>query len=569
MRHAVPSFSRVVTFGVVPALLATALAAAAPAQSTGGAASAGFRFLHPAATTRIADPKLEGGGCQIQYLLDPGPQPYDVKVAVLQNGNHVATVFHGTERGSPIPKAHLWDGRDASGKWLDPGSYTIRVTAKGAVTRRVEYPLDLVRLGLVNIAADPTNGTNEWQTVYFMKSGLVRYYATPATGEWVSIAEKGEISDLDRDDASPRPAPAVWNPTDEPALEPNSSGGFKYEDDTFNYPLCYLAGAQPQFTATLGATCTSVAGTQIGCNYPVAGFELRLVAHDESGDWSSANNSSLAPGGIVSFLGPALTNVATRTDRHLDWHWQYRATGAAGWSDVPGRFRTEHRFFTILHAPYFVSGASGTQYSGPWVEVLDYIATWQAQFGITPDSDERVVELLIKGFNGQPTLTHAIENVVYDCPSNGGDGGATHYYDFGRLQVNLSHLLDAHSDGIYVNCSDCASSTSVMLGMLGINGVQMEHLGSMQLRAIWGIGCKDYTTDLWGNGNSGFSYHHIITRDAGVHISDACLWIDEDGDPDHKPGTPGFNCDRDWSSYESLLAKGSIQWNLDVLPKIK
>jgi hypothetical protein len=108
--------------------------------------------------------------------------------------------------------------------------------------------------------------------------------------------------------------------------------------------------------------------------------------------------------------------------------------------------------------------------------------------------------------------------------------------------------------------------------MLGIQNVQMERLGSMVLRAIWGIGTPDYTLDLWNNGGGsghGFSYHHIITRDAGVDISDACLWVDEDGHPNRLPGTPGFNNDRDWNNYESLLAKASVTWSLDVTPKLK
>ena len=61
---------------------------------------------------------------------------------------------------------------------------------------------------------------------------------------------------------------------------------------------------------------------------------------------------------------------------------------------------------------------------------------------------------------------------------------------------------------------------------------------------------------------------HIITRDAGTDISDACLWVDEDGDPNSLPGTPGYNNDRDWNGYEKLLAHGNVQWNLDILPKI-
>src|SRR5262249_14228691 len=107
-------------------------------------------------------------------------------------------------------------------------------------------------------------------------------------------------------------------------------------------------------------------------------------------------------------------------------------------------------------------------------------------------------------------------------------------------------------------------------------GVQDEHmlrLGHMDLRAIWGIGTPGYTVDLWGNGHSEFSYHHIITRDGGDVVSDSCLWVDEDGDPDHLPGTPGFNADRPWNDngkgYEELAAKGNVTKSVDPLPKLK
>lgn len=549
----------------------------ASAQSLGpppgnGSSGHGMNFLQAADTSRIADPKLDGGGCMVRYRLEPVGGAYDVTITALSSGQPVATVFQGKEFGSKFVKQHLWDGKDTSGKWVDLGSYTIRVEATMGRTLHVDFTVDLVRLGLTTISADSSSGTNEWQIVYFMKNGVQRFYATPATGEWKSIAVTGDLADLDLNDGTPRPAPPVHTKTDEPVLEQMPLGGYRYAIDSFNYPVCYLAGAKPQFTVTLGASCIDSSGASVGCNYPVAGFDMRVVASDESGKWTVQPNSApITPGGTETLQGPALTTDITRTDHNVAWSFQYRATGATGaWTMIPGSFTTERWLYTTYGAPYWAPGASGVQYSGPWEEILDYMYNWQEPFGITPVDDATVVELLIKGFNGQPTLDHAIEGVEYDCPANGGDGGATHYFD--GVSVRLSHLLNSHADGIFVNCTDCASNTSTILGMLGIQNVQMDRLGSMTLRAIWGIGCTDYTLDLWNNGGGGghgFSYHHIITRDAGVDISDACLWVDEDGDPNHLPGTPGFNHDRDWGGYEALLAHGHVNWNLDILPKIK
>jgi hypothetical protein len=554
--------------------LSAVLVGALAVPSALGQAAGSFLHDYPT-TTRIADPKLEHGGVRVDYRLDAGPASYIVTIEAWQNGHKVSDVWRGMEKGQLLPLSHFWGGVDANGNYVDPGRYQIRVEAMlatGGRTERVHYPVDVVRLGLINIAAESSSGTNEWQTVYYLKNGLIRFYATPSTSEWVSKAFGSEISDLDNDDGTPRAAPTTWPGVAEPKIYQTGTGTWKYDTTSHDYPLCYLAGAQPQLTVTFGATCTDQSGAQIGVNYPVAGFDLRCIANDEAGGWTSSNNVNVAPGAQATFLGPALTTDATRNDRHVRWRWQYRATGTTSWIAIPGAFTTEHQIHTIIGAPFWPAGATGTQYAGPWVEVLDYMHTWQEQFGIVPSDDAHVVELLIKGYNGQPTLDHAIENVCYDCPGNGGDGGATHYFDFGTGTMDLTSLLNGHTNGIFVNCSDTAAGTSSMLEMLGIQNVQMEMLGSMTLRAIWGIGSDDYTLDLWGNGGGGghgFSYHHIITRDAGVNISDACLWVDDDGHPNRLPGTPGFNNDRDWNNYESLLAKANVTWQLDVTPKLK
>ncbi len=534
-------------------------------------------FLNAAGATRIVDFELEGAAAEVSYGLLPSSGPYFVTITVIDVGSlqTIATIFQGYERGAKSRRVHRWDGRDTWGSLVPPAPYTIRVEAQDVTTftRRIDYDLDVVRLGIVSIAAESSapTGANEWQTVYFRKNGAYAFYATPATGEYVSKAEIGDVSDLDLDDGAPRPPPAVHEKVDEPALEFPPSGPAIYEDDSFNYPLCYLAGAAPRFTVTFGASCTLDNGFPSGCNYPVAGFEIRAVASDEAGAWTTTA-TSIAPGSTQTLDGPALTLLATKSERHVDWSFEQRAVGAATWSAIPGKFTTTHRIFTILDQPYWATGASGTQYAGPWVEVLDDLDRFATALGVTCDSSDRVVEAFIKGYFGQNgSLTTAIEDVHYDCPSEGGDGGATHYFDWGGWRSRLTRLLNAHANGKFVNCTDCAGSTSAMLSMLGVSGYQMDHLGSMTLNAIWGIGTADYTLDLWSNGGGaghGFSYHHIITRDGGTTISDACLWVDEDGNPAALPGTPGYNNDRDWNNYESMLATGNVTWYTEPLPKI-
>ena len=550
---------------------ATALAQVVPPPPPGGGGpgTGGVQFLVAAPTTRMCDPKLEGGGAEVQYALAPSANPYVVQVTVIDgNGATVATVFSGKRRGSATQlHRHFWDGRNTAGLPTDPGLYTLRVEATDytGAKRVLDYELDVVRIGFTTITAESTLPNNEWQTVYFMKNGNYAFYATPSTGEWLSRADTGDLSNLDRNDGTARPAPAIHTTTDEPALELNLSGAKVYENDWHNYPLAYRAGAIPQFTLKLGSNCIRNDGSVGACRFPVAGYDLRIVGQDGQGAWTTSA-TTLAPNGTVTLVGGAVSSNATRIDRKISWTYEYRPTGSTNWIRMPGRFQSEHRIYTILDQPYWATGGTGTQYSGPWVEVLDYLDQYKTEFGLTLSTQEKVVEALIKGYFGQQgNLLTAIEDVAYDCPSEGGDGGATHYGGTGT--VHLSSLLNAHDLGQYVNCTDCATTTAVMLSMLGVPNVKLDQLGSMQLRAIWGIGTDDYTLDLWW-GSHGFSYHHVITRDGGVEISDACLCVDEDGNPDTLPGTPGFNHDRDWNNYEALLAKGNVTWFTQKLPKV-
>ena len=296
----------------------------------------------------------------------------------------------------------------------------------------------------------------------------------------------------------------------------------------------------------------------------------RSAASDAAGTWTTTA-VDFQPGNAYEFTGPPLAADLGREDRTVVWSWQYRSVGATDWNDILGTASTEHRFYTNIGAPYWASGASGLQYTGPWVEVAEYVHLWADALNIPTADEAGVVEALIHGFFGQEgSITTAIEGVKYDTWTLGGDSGASHYFQWSSDRIRLSRLLHNHALGVYVNCSDVASSTSVMLGMLGVQNVRMVYLGNMYLRAIWGIGAPDYTLDLWG-GSHGFSYHHIITRDGGTHVSDACMWLDEDGAPNSLPGTPGYNCDRLWSGtggYNDLSASNNVSKSLDPLPTI-
>jgi hypothetical protein len=114
-------------------------------------------------------------------------------------------------------------------------------------------------------------------------------------------------------------------------------------------------------------------------------------------------------------------------------------------------------------------------------------------------------------------------------------------------------------------------ATTTMLAMMGVDGMRPVRLGGMTLKAIWGIGAPDYTTSLWG-GSHGFSYHHIVTDDGAVTVSDTCMQLDEDGDPGSTPGIPGWNHHRVWDGpggYDDLSSYNHTSRTLEDLPGVQ
>jgi hypothetical protein len=514
----------------------------------------------------IADPKLADGEVDFDFTL-PSTGTYRVTVNIVQGSAPSRLVRHLSSNSYSASGQVIqgeWDGMDMSGRYVEPGEYRIQITADGPTPSRLNYPIHIVRLGISEleaVSAAPVN--NEWQMVYFLKGNGYAYYVTPSMAEYSNLADAGELADLDLNNGLPRPSVALHTATDEPVMN-----GGEYEEFRFNYPLCYTKNATPAFEVKLGESCTSGNGVAGGVGYPVAGYEMRLVAADTQGVWTSADG--IEPGVPVTIGGPALGDGVGREDRDMYWGFRYRKIGGSGqWHEVPGHIQTQHRYYTVHDEANWAVGASGVRYSGPWVEVVDYMHQWAEGLSLDTSTDAGVVKTLIRGFFGQDgTIPTAIEGVVYDTYTYGGDGGASHYYNWSSSTIRLRKLFNGHDLGKYVNCSDVSASTSGMLAMLGVDDMRMFHIGNMNLNAIWGIGTNDYTMNLWGSGHS-FSYHHIITRDAGIHVSDSCMWLDEDGDPRHLPGTPGQSHDRPWSGvggYNDLSCTNNPGTYVDPLP---
>jgi len=514
--------------------------------------------------TRIADPKLDGGGAEATFHLAPAGAQLSARADVYGASGLVKTVWTGALSGTDAPTTVAWDGTDASGNFVDTGDYMLRVGANGGAGPVMNLPVSVVRIGVTEIEfQDSGTADNEWQMVYFKKNtqdGV--FFATPAIHEYVNVKSGLEVSDLDLNDGTPRPAVAAHTATDEPVMD-----GFNYATDRYNYPVAYVAGSATRLEVTLGDGGTSASGAAMPSGYPVAGFDLRLVADFPVGtDFASG---PITPGAAIAFDGPPTPRAVGRSQIDVSWRFEYAPSGSGAWSPVLGSSDTSHRLYTLLDAPKFKAGASGTQYVGPWVEVAENFASWGDQIGVDTSTSDGVVETFVKGFFGQNSgIPTAIEGVKYDTTVLGGDGGANHYFSAGSKNMDLSALLNAHAKGQFVNCSDCMGATTTGLSMLGVANIRPIRLGPMTLKAIWGIGSPAYTTTLWGFAHS-FSYHHIVTRTNGIDVIDTCMQLDEDGTPGSIPGLPGWNVDRPWDGpdgYNFLSASNDVSKSLEQLP---
>lgn len=514
--------------------------------------------------TRIADPKLPGGGARFGLHVEGSHSPVMASMEVLQAGVVVAKPWTGFLTDNSI-QLISWDGLDELGNRCSTGSYTVQISTPGQPT--LDLPLDIVRLGVSEIEAQSSAaGNDEFPMVYFRKGSTYAYYSTPAIHEYANLAPVGEVSDLDQDSGEPRPVVAVHLDTDSPVLD-----GANYETDTFNYPLAYTMGAAPVLELTIGSGGTAADGSFMAPGYPVPGFDLRCVLSTQG---ASVASGPITPGGTATLSLPSLPSEVGRTDAVIVASWQCAPTGTSQWSDVPGGLSIPLRFYTLLGPPVWAAGAANeTRYAGPWVEVAEYVSTWKDVLAMPTYGQRKLTALFVRGFFGQiGGLSKPIEELLYDCPPLGGDGGNTHYFNSGKWEMDLSRLLNNHAKGVYVNCTDTMGATTTMLSMMGATGVRPVRLGSMSLKAIWGIGAPEYTTNLWGGGSHGFSYHHIVTDANSLTVSDTCMQLDEDGAPGSTPGIPGWNSHRNWKDpvigYNALSSYNNTNKSLQALPGI-
>jgi len=209
----------------------------------------------------------------------------------------------------------------------------------------------------------------------------------------------------------------------------------------------------------------------------------------------------------------------------LHWRWEYRFGPHHHWHYFD---TTRHRMYVLLDVPtgpwqQTPYNAGNTQL--PWTDVFDYACHWAS--GAT--SRDMAAALITQHVYA---LGPAI--VTYDCP-----GGGSSHYSAGNFDCSafLDRLHGGIGNGIYVNCSDCATFVSSFANAVGCDLWQsrMGNFFSFNLNELLAIGSNVWQTACgWGS----FSYHEVAWEGActaNEDVYDACLRVDGDSDPTTAP----------------------------------
>ncbi|HEX6508011.1 MAG TPA: hypothetical protein VF221_10295 [Chloroflexota bacterium] len=207
------------------------------------------------------------------------------------------------------------------------------------------------------------------------------------------------------------------------------------------------------------------------------------------------------------------------------WQWEYRI-GKGPWKPFQ---TTRHRIYSLVETPK--TPWQQTPYDPgnvqlPWTEVMDHACAWAV---LATTTDVAAAGVTRGVFELGPAI------VTYDCPG----GGSSHYADPGfNCTAFLDRLRGGIGNGIYVNCTDCATIMSSFANVLGCDLWQSRMGYSFDLNEILAIGSAVWQTACgWGS----FSYHEVAWKGActaGDAIFDACLEVDGDADPTSAPHTP-------------------------------
>jgi hypothetical protein len=279
----------------------------------------------------------------------------------------------------------------------------------------------------------------------------------------------------------------------------------------------------------------------------VAPTQVKFNAKGDSG-WVTMNLTGHLAGGVR--VG------------NITWQWQARLKASDPWKDFA---QTRHRIYVVVdipELPWMQTPYDPTNKNLPWSDVLDYSCAW-AHASTTLDQAAGLVTEHVYAL-GPGTVT-------YDCPG----GGGSHYTVAGNFNCTafLDRLHGGPGNGIYVNCTDCATFVATFSNILGDDLWESRMGYNFGLNPMLGIG-----SSVWQPccGWPGFYYHEVAWEGGCTQsddIFDACLEVNGGPDPAQPPYVPLLPKDMLFGapgqSYRYRLATAASQNNCNPDPSTR
>jgi hypothetical protein len=501
--------------------------AAAPVAATGPSpAAVGTNGV--TLSSAVLDPKLTDVSWSVTTR-SAGSRSYTAAVSIYQGSQRVVSLAGGTRQpGRTYTDA--WDGRDASGDFVAPGTYSVRFEADGV---RSETELYVVRLGARSLEfvgrervslAFHRGSSSGWGSSALPVDSL--------GAAWTLNLSAHSAGCLDASTDVPLSGPAPWAGLDRPPT--TSSGSARQRGRSL--PVAYLGGGTLRVRLRLGASASS-GGSEVSCGYPISGRPLRAVTSLGAGTLDAS--SEIQPDGHVTLDVVAVPSGVGKFA--LDLQLRFQSFDGSAWEDVPGYQLTRSTVYTVVGRPTSSMVPNAT----PWVAAVDLVADWS---GGQATDGAGVLSACVRGVN-----TAGLRYDINYGASVYASGGALH-----NPSVDLGAFLDNHANGNVVNCSDCASLVSSLAAQVGAPSNVVVIGWNFDLNWLRGIGYSNFTHSLFG-GNHAFSYHAWVSDTGGQNVYDACLSVDDDNRPWSAPHAEGLPQGMSWSHYRDQLCPTNVR----------
>jgi hypothetical protein len=505
-------------------------------------------------TLAAADPKLVGfESWPIVFSVDPNGYGSLSCLVEIARGETAIAEVEGAMADDVCTA--LWDGRDAEGGWLAPGKVTATAVVSedgGDPIAEGEATLEVVRLGIGEIRMSGAAADQRVSLLWGETDGEAEgyYEVTVDDAPWrigPDASEDAAAVDLDLADGAPRALPEPWTDLKSPPLDGASSDGV--EQDTFNYPTAWVAGANVAFSATLSA---SAAGME-GGGGPVD-VEVRVVPPAGS-EIVGADAFSHGAAVVAQTLESPVPAVGLY---EVDLAWGFEVRRPEGeWAPIPGGVTTTHALYGVVGQPQL---GFTTMPHRAWVEVVDAVAGWVD--GATADPVE---------------VAGAITQGIFDTMDLAYDTqyGACTYTDYiwGNWTNGTFDIVgfQRRDKGDVVNCSDCAGILSTYANMVGVDftyHILQNGYSGFDLNYIMAIGSTVFDETPFDDGGGGFNYHAVTGPSDGT-IYDATLKLDGDGTPTAAPFTEIFAVAMSEDDYLFDLSSQYSQVDVNYSEKVQ